>query len=64
MQSFDKILTKLARQFKLQNVPYMIIGGQALLIHGEPRLTKDIDITLGVEINEKQGYLKTTKIIT
>jgi len=25
----------------------MVIGGQAVLIHGEPRLTRDIDITLG-----------------
>jgi hypothetical protein len=28
----------------------MITGGQAVLIYGEPRLTKDIDITLGVNI--------------
>jgi len=26
----------------------MIIGGQAVLIYGEPRLTKDIDVTLGI----------------
>jgi hypothetical protein len=26
----------------------MVIGGQAVLIYGEPRLTKDIDITLGL----------------
>jgi hypothetical protein len=26
----------------------MVIGGQAVLLYGEPRLTKDIDITLGV----------------
>lgn len=26
----------------------MIIGGQAVLIYGEPRFTKDIDITLGI----------------
>jgi hypothetical protein len=26
----------------------MIIGGQAVLLYGSPRLTKDIDITLGV----------------
>ena len=26
----------------------MIIGGQAVLLYGEPRLTKDIDVTLGV----------------
>jgi hypothetical protein len=26
----------------------MLINGQAVLVHGEPRLTRDIDITLGV----------------
>ena len=25
----------------------MVIGGQAVLVHGEPRLTRDIDITVG-----------------
>lgn len=29
----------------------MVIGGQAVLIYGEPRLTRDIDITLGVDID-------------
>lgn len=28
----------------------MIIGGQAVLVYGEPRLTRDIDITLGIGI--------------
>jgi len=28
----------------------MVIGGQAVLLYGEPRLTKDIDITLGLGI--------------
>ncbi|MBE0713707.1 MAG: nucleotidyl transferase AbiEii/AbiGii toxin family protein, partial [Candidatus Aminicenantes bacterium] len=31
---------------------YMIIGGQAVLLYGEPRLTKDIDITLGVGVEK------------
>lgn len=26
----------------------MVIGGQAVLLYGEPRLTRDVDITLGV----------------
>lgn len=29
----------------------MIIGGQAVLLYGEPRLTKDIDITLGIGVD-------------
>jgi hypothetical protein len=28
----------------------MVIGGQALLVYGEPRLTRDIDITLGIGV--------------
>ena len=30
----------------------MIIGGQAVLLYGEPRLTKDIDVTLGMGVAE------------
>jgi len=26
----------------------MIIGGQAVLVHGEPRVTRDIDVTVGL----------------
>jgi hypothetical protein len=30
----------------------MVIGGQAVLLYGEPRLTRDIDITLGIGVQE------------
>jgi hypothetical protein len=30
----------------------MVIGGQAVLLYGEPRLTRDIDITLGMGVGE------------
>jgi hypothetical protein len=30
----------------------MVIGGQAVLLYGEPRLTRDIDITLGLGVRE------------
>ena len=30
----------------------MVIGGQAVLLYGEPRLTRDIDITLGIGVDE------------
>jgi len=29
----------------------MVIGGQAVFLYGEPRMTKDIDITLGMGID-------------
>lgn len=49
---FQKLLEKIAQELLNQRIPYMVIGGQAVLLYGEPRLTKDIDITLGIGIEE------------
>jgi hypothetical protein len=46
---FQTLLAKLARGLDGAGIPYMVIGGQAVLVHGEPRLTRDIDVTLGVD---------------
>src|SRR5438477_2740714 len=43
---FQEILEKLALALDARQIPYMVIGGQAVLLYGEPRLTKDIDLTL------------------
>ena len=48
---FQKLLKKISAALDKQHVPYMVIGGQAVLLYGEPRLTKDIDITLGIGID-------------
>lgn len=45
---FQKLLEHIGGELSSQNIPYMIIGGQAILLYGEPRLTKDIDVTLGI----------------
>jgi len=52
---FQELIKRIAVEFSLRKIPYMIIGGQAVLLYGEPRLTKDIDITLGVGIEEFDG---------
>lgn len=49
---FEKIISSIGTQLKRRNIPYMLIGGQAVLLYGEPRLTRDIDITLGVDIDK------------
>jgi hypothetical protein len=41
----------------------MVIGGQALLIYGEPRFTNDIDITLGVGAERLDSILEIAKEI-
>lgn len=48
---FEAILRKTANELKKRKIPYMVIGGQAVLLYGEPRFTRDIDITLGVDID-------------
>ena len=45
---FNQLLERIALGLEERQIPYMVIGGQAVLIYGEPRLTRDIDITLGV----------------
>ncbi|MCC7142925.1 MAG: hypothetical protein IT349_12560, partial [Candidatus Eisenbacteria bacterium] len=45
---FAELIARLGSALTAADIPYMIIGGQAVLVHGEPRLTKDIDVTVGV----------------
>jgi predicted nucleotidyltransferase len=54
---FEKILSSIGVSLKKHDIPYMIIGGQAVLLYGEPRLTRDIDITLGVDVNHLNDLL-------
>ena len=54
---FKDLIKRIARELSHRGIPYMIIGGQAVLLYGEPRLTKDIDITLGVGV-EKLPVIK------
>ena len=48
----EQLLHKIAQSLDEKNIPYMIIGGQAVLLYGSPRLTRDIDITLGVDTDK------------
>jgi len=53
----QQLIGRIARALDAHKIPYMIIGGQAVLMHGRPRLTQDVDITLGVDTDRfKQVY--------
>jgi hypothetical protein len=54
---FDQTLVRIGASLERAEIPYMIIGGQAVLLYGEPRLTRDIDITLGVNIDRLESLL-------
>lgn len=49
---FEQLIVKIGGALDNASVPYMIIGGQAVLLYGEPRLTRDIDITLGINTDK------------
>jgi len=51
----EKLIKKIAFNLDKAKIPYMIIGGQAVLLYGVPRLTRDIDITLILSIL-KNGF--------
>ena len=48
---FEKILSQIGVSLSKHNLPYMVVGGQAVLLYGEPRITRDIDIALGVDVD-------------
>ena len=64
------LLARLARALDDRQLPFMLIGGQAVLVHGVPRLTEDIDVTLEVDprelprVLELCGALGLTSLVT
>ena len=54
---FEHLLEQIATELASRSIPYLIVGGQAVLVHGEPRLTRDIDITLGVDADRLDDLL-------
>ena len=55
---FEELLKQLAVALDNAALPYMVFGGQAVLLYGEPRLTRDIDITLGVDTSQAAALLR------
>jgi len=60
---FQRLLKKISRELRKGSIPHMVIGGQAVLLYGEPRLTRDIDIALGIKVNELNKIKKIVSII-
>jgi hypothetical protein len=58
---FERLLEQIAVELASRSIPYLIVGGQAVLVHGEPRLTRDIDVTLGVGVDRLDDLLAIVK---
>jgi predicted nucleotidyltransferase len=61
---FKQLIVSIAQKFAEHKIPYIIMGGQAVLLYGEPRLTKDIDITLGLNIDAVDKIIEILKEIS
>ncbi len=48
----EKLIATVAEQLNKHHIGYMVIGGQAVLVYGRPRLTRDIDITLSIDTDQ------------
>lgn len=57
----EKTLLKITRIFDESKIPYMLIGGYAMVIHGFPRMTQDLDISLGIDTEHIGKVLEAVK---
>ncbi len=58
---FEELLKTIGDTLSRHYIPYMVIGGQAVLLYGEPRLTRDIDITIGLDLDHLEKIVRTVK---
>jgi hypothetical protein len=54
---FEELIARVASVFETACIPYMIIGGQAVLLNGTPRMTRDIDITFRCHVGGEAHLL-------
>lgn len=53
-----RTLQDISRLLIRAGVPYMVMGGQAVAVYGEPRFTQDIDITVALAPDEAGPLLE------
>jgi len=55
---FEQLLARLSLALDAAEISYMVIGGQAVLVYGEPRLTQDVDIVLGLSPDQVEEVVR------
>lgn len=56
--TFEKTLIEISEFLQKEKIPHMVIGGVANAFRGIPRATLDIDITLLVQENDIQNFVR------
>ena len=59
--SVAEVLLALANVFGRQGVPWYVFGAQAVMVHGQPRLSDDVDITIKVDSDRLEDLLSHLK---
>ncbi|MGC8765766.1 MAG: nucleotidyl transferase AbiEii/AbiGii toxin family protein [Brevinematia bacterium] len=52
------LIKKIAGVLEKNKIGYIIVGGQAVIVYGIFRTTKDIDITIDIDINEIEKVIQ------
>ncbi len=58
---FESLIQSLTRFLSSEKIPYVIIGGIAVSIYGEPRMTLDVDINVVLDKAKAEDFLKKIK---
>jgi len=59
----EQFLKRIAKTLDQRRIPYMIIGGQAAIVHGRPRVTQDVDITLGMDTDRLEAVIASCRAL-
>lgn len=54
-----KLVSRLANALSRAGIPYLVIGGQALLLYSKPRYTHDTDVVVVLAVEEYEKLLQT-----
>ena len=58
MAELDDALITLTTWLNSQQIPYMVIGGFAVTVWGEPRFTRDLDVTISVPAEGIEPFIE------
>ncbi|MGD8414584.1 MAG: nucleotidyl transferase AbiEii/AbiGii toxin family protein [Candidatus Latescibacterota bacterium] len=57
------LIAGVTRELRATQIDFMLIGGQAVLLHGRPRATEDIDLTLAADPSRLDDVLMVCKAL-
>ncbi|HUF11426.1 MAG TPA: nucleotidyl transferase AbiEii/AbiGii toxin family protein [Rhodothermales bacterium] len=57
------LISRITRELRSRRLTFMIIGGQAVLLHGRPRATEDIDIVVGTDPSGLTNLLEACAVL-